>query len=446
MIRIQTSGLFRDCDGVSRRNFLQVGTLGLGGWTLADSFAAKAQAGDSIHNDAAVIWIWLGGGPTHIETFDPKLTAPSEYRSLTGEVSTAIPGVTFGGTFPKLAEQADKLTIVRSFAHTNSGHGGGTHYVMTGYDNRNSDNGGLPNRPSLGSILSRVRGANHPQTGMPTYIRLNNIGADGPAFLGTAYAPFDPSGPARRNLTLDINMDRVDDRRSLLGRLDRFQRQSDQQGLMAGLDAFEQQAFQVLLGNAPEAFELKNEDPKLLERYGIGTPQRGGGRNRGNNDIGQQLLMARRLIEAGCGFVTLNYGGWDMHGQLKRGIEQRSPNLDQAIATLLDDLWARGMNETTLVVISGEFGRTPRVNQNAGRDHWAPLSTLALAGGKLPAGVVIGESMPKADVPKTQPIHPQDLMATIFEHLGIEPKTQFNNPAGRPVYLLEHGRPIPQFA
>lgn len=444
MLRIETSGLFCDCDGVSRRNFLQVGTLGLGGWTLADSLASRAQAGTASKNDAAVIWLWLGGGPTHIETFDPKLTAPSEYRSLTGEVATSIPGITFGGTFPKMAQQADKLTVVRSFAHTNSGHGGGTHYVMTGYDNRNSDNGGQPTRPSLGSILSRVRGANHPESGMPTYIRMSGIGADGPAFLGTAYAPFDPNGQARKNLSLEIKQNRVDDRRGLLSKLDRFQRDSDQQGIMTGLDAFEQQAFQVLLGNAPTAFDLKNEDPKVVERYGVGQDR--SGRNRGNNDLGQLLLTARRLVEAGCGFVTLNYGGWDMHGGLKQAIENRSPALDQAVAALLDDLWARGMNKSTLVVISGEFGRTPRVNKGGGRDHWAPLSTLALAGGNLPGGTVIGDSMPKADVPKTQPIRPQDLMATIFEHLGIEPKTQFDNQAGRPVYLLESGRPVTQFA
>jgi uncharacterized protein (DUF1501 family) len=440
MLKIQNGEAVRDCAGVTRRNFLQVGTLGLGSWTLADTLAARARAADSTRRDAAVVWIWLGGGPTHIETFDPKLTAPAEYRSLTGEVATTIPGVTFGGTFPKIAAHADKLAVVRSFAHTNSGHGGGTHYVMTGYDNRQIDNGGQPTRPSMGSILARVRGANHPQSGMPTYIRMNGIAADGPAFLGTPYAPFDPNGQARRNLSLEVKQNRVDDRRGLLSQLDRFQRQADQQGLMTGLDEFEQQAFQVLLGNAPAAFDLKREDPRLVDNYTTGEAR---GRR---NQVGEQLLMARRLIEAGCGFVTLHYGGWDMHGNLKRAVEQRSPGLDHAVATFLEDLWARGLNEDVLVVISGEFGRTPRVNKSAGRDHWAPLSTLALAGGKMPGGTVIGESMAKADVPKTHPIRPQDLMATVFDHLGIDPKIQFLNQAGRPVYLLEQGRPIPQLA
>ncbi len=436
MLKILSPQQFGDCDGVTRRNFLQVGALGLSGWTLADSCAAQAaQSGSTVASDAAVLWIWLGGGPTHIETFDPKMTAPSEYRSVTGEVTTTIPGVTLGGTFPKLAQQADKLTLVRSFAHNNSGHAGGTHFVMTGYDNRNIDNGGVPTRPSLGAIVSRVRGANHPQSGMPTYVRLNNITADGPAFLGTAYAPFDPSGPAKKNLTLELQEERVGDRRSLLTQLDRFQRQADQQGLMTGLDAFEQQAFRVLLGNAPTAFDIKQEDPKVVEKYSTGK-----------DNLGMNLLTARRLIEAGCGFVTVSYGGWDMHGNIQRGMQNRGSVLDKAVAALLEDVWDRGLNEKLLVVITGEFGRTPRVNKGSGRDHWAPLSTLALAGGKLPHGTVVGDSMSKADVPKTTPVRPQDLMATVFDHLGIDPQTQFLNPAGRPVYMLEKGTPISQIA
>jgi len=448
-LKTENENAFRDCDGVSRRNFLQIGTLGVSGWTLADLLAARARANESagIHSpqkDTSVVWVWLRGGPTHIETFDPKLTAPSEYRSLTGEVATKIPGVTFGGTFPQLAQQADKLTVVRSFAHTNSGHAGGTHFLMTGYDNRSIDNGGLPTRPSMGSILSKIRGANHVETGMPTYIRLNNIGSDGPAFLGTASAPFDPSGPAKKNLTLELKPDRLDDRRELLSQLDRFERTADQQGLMTGLDAFEQQAYQVLLGHATEAFDFQDEDPRLLAKYGLEQPS--GSKKRRNNAVGQQLLLARRLVEAGCGFVTLSYGGWDMHRGLQKAITQRGPVLDQALAAFLEDLWSRGLNQRVLVVISGEFGRTPRVNRFGGRDHWAPLSTLALSGGKLPAGTVIGESMSKADVPKSQPIRPRDLMATIFDHLGIEPSITFPNQAGRPVHLLEQGRSLTEFA
>lgn len=428
MLTLPGSQRHHDCDGTTRRNFLRAGTLGLTGFSLPQLLSARAQAAEQGGKvkDTSVVWLWLGGGPTHVETFDPKMTAPAEYRSSTGEVATTVPGVTLGASFPKMAQHFDKLSVVRSFAHTNSGHGGGTHFVMTGYDNRSIDNGGLPTRPSMGSILSKSRGANSEQTGMPTYVRLSNIGTDGPAFLGPAYAPFDPNGQARRNMALDTKLERIDDRRELLGSLDRFRRDADQNGLMAGLDAFETQAFNLLLGNAPQAFDMSKEDKSTLAKYG-------------KDSLAQQMLVARRLVEAGCGFVTLNYGGWDMHGNLARSMAQRGPAVDHAVATFLEDVWYRGLDKQVLLVITGEFGRTPRINRNAGRDHWAPLSTLALAGGDFRMGQVIGESMPKADVPKTRPIRPQDLMATVFHHLGINPQTQYVNQAGRPVFMLESG-------
>ncbi len=366
------------------------------------------------------------------ETFDPKMTAPSEFRSVTGEVSTVLPGVTLGGTFPEMAKVADKMAFVRSFAHRNSGHGGGTHWVMTGYDNRQADNGGKQNRPSLGSITAKVRGANHPQSGIPTYVRMNGIGADGPSFLGAGSAPFDPQGPARKNLTLATKLERLSDRRALLEGLDRFQRSADASGLMDGLDDFEEQAFNMILGNSTDAFDVAKEDPKTVAKYGKG--------------LGEQMLVARRLCEAGCGFVTLNYGGWDMHGQIEKAMTTRGPQVDRAVAAFVDDVAQRGLTEKILLVITGEFGRTPRVNRNAGRDHWAPLSTLALSGGGLKMGQVVGESNANAEVPKTAPIGPQDLMATVFDVLGIDHKLQFTNMAGRPVYLLEEGNAIRELA
>ncbi|MGH7202778.1 MAG: DUF1501 domain-containing protein, partial [Planctomycetaceae bacterium] len=307
MLTFETRRRYRDCDGRTRRDFLKVG--GLGALTLPGLLQARTQAAEQglPVKDTAVVWLWLGGGPTHVETFDPNMTAPAEYRSVSGEVKTPLPGVTLGGHFEKLARVADRMVFVRSFAHTNSGHGGGTHFVMTGYDNRNIDNGGLPSRPSIGSIAARIRGANHPVTGMPTYVRLGGIGSDGPAFLGTAYAPFGSNNEAKRNMSLGTSIDRVDDRRALLEKFDRFQTQADQTGLMDGLDAFESQAFNLVLGNAPQAFDLKYEDPRTVERYSTG--QRRGG-------LGEQMLIARRLCEAGCGFVTVSYGGWDMHGRI----------------------------------------------------------------------------------------------------------------------------------
>lgn len=420
----------KDCDGFKRRDFLRVGSLGLGSLTLADLLRSKAVARDAgvPTRDTSVIWLWLGGGPTHIETFDPKMDAPSEYRSVTGEVATPIPGVTLGGSLPQIASVADRMAFVRSFAHTNSGHGGGTHFVMTGYDNRMIDNGGVPSRPSIGSIVARVRGANHPATGMPSYIRLGGIGSDGPAFLGSAYSPFDPAGQARKNMSLVVDESRFANRRELLSQLDVVNRKADATGLMSGLDAFEQQAYGLVLGNSQRAFDIKGEDPKVVERYGKG--------------LGEQLLSARRLCEAGCSFVTVQYGGWDMHGQIQNGMKSRSPDLDRAVSALVEDLHARGLDQEVLLVISGEFGRTPKVNKGQGRDHWAPLSTLALAGGGLKMGQVIGQSSPKADVPKTTPITPQDLMATIFHVLGIDRHVHFTSTSGRPVNMLDQGQPI----
>jgi uncharacterized protein (DUF1501 family) len=419
-----------DCEGASRRDFLRVGALGLGALSLPVLLEARAQAtaaGKSV-KETSVVWLWLSGGATHVETFDPKMTAPSEYRSTTGEVATSLPGVTIGGTLPQIASVADKMAFVRSFAHTNSGHGGGTHYVMTGYDNRTVDNGGVPSRPGYGSILSRVRGPSNAETGIPTYIQFGAIRqGGGAAWLGPAYAPFDQNGQARRSMTLSLPEDRFADRRNLLASLDSARRSVDTSAA-EGLKKFEQQAYNLVLGSATKAFDIQKEDAKTRERYGKG--------------LGEQMLAARRLCEAGCGFVTVQYGGWDMHGNIERSLKQRSPQLDQAVSAFVTDVANRGLTENILLVISGEFGRTPRVNRNAGRDHWAPLSTLAFSGGGLKMGQVVGQSASKVDIPGSKPIGPQDLMATIFHVLGIDPATQFMSPSGRPVYMLEKGQPI----
>ncbi len=430
MLRFSANRRRSNCEGQSRRDFLQVGALGLGGLTLSDMLRTKASAAETgtSASDKSVIWLWLSGGPTHVETFDPKMTAPSEYRSVTGEVQTVLPGVTLGGNFERMASVADRMAFVRSFAHTNSGHSGGTHYVMTGYDNRLSDNGAASDRPGIGSILSRVRGTNHPVTGMPTYVRLNGIYADGPAFLGTAFGPFDSGGEARRNMALNITRDRLDTRRSLLDNIDNVRREIDRSNLIEGLDAFDQQAFDIILSRSQQAFDLKYEDPRVVDRYGPG--------------LGANLLQARRLCEAGCGFVTLNFGGWDMHGNIKQAMDNLGPQVDRAVAALVEDLSLRGQLDNTLLVISGEFGRTPKINGSGGRDHWAPLSTLALAGGGLKMGQVVGESAEKVDVPRTTPITPSDLLSTVMHVLDIDQRIQFTNQSGRPTYINETGKPI----
>jgi hypothetical protein len=430
MIDFHFGKAHRNCEGSSRRDFLRVGGLGLGSLSLANLLQGKAKAAEQgiQTSDKSVIWLWLGGGPTQVETFDPKMTAPSEYRSVTGEVKTVLPGVTLGGNFERIAGLADKMAFVRSFAHTNSGHSGGTHYVMTGYDNRLADNGAVADRPFLGSIMSRIRGTNHPVTGIPTYVRLGGIYADGPAFLGTAFGPFDPAGEARRNMSLSIEQSRLSNRRAMLDGIDNVKRDIDRKGLMEGLDSFEEQAFNLILSRSQQAFDLKYEDPRVVDRYGKG--------------LGEQMLQARRLCEAGCGFVTLQHGGWDMHSNIKQEMDRRGPEIDRAVSALVEDLDQRGMLENVLLVISGEFGRTPKINGSSGRDHWAPLSTLAFAGGGLKMGQVVGESAEKVDVPKTTPITPQDLMATVFHVLDFDKRIQFSNQSGRPTYMIENGRPI----
>lgn len=421
------------CDGASRRDFLQAGFLGSAGLGLADLLRARAAgaAAGRPSSNRSVVWLWLGGGPSHIETFDPKPDAPAEYRSVVGARKTNVVGIELGGVFEQLAKRADRLAFVRSFAHRTSGHGGGTHWVMTGYDFPAADNGRAPIRPGLGAILARYRGASHPHTGLPTYVRLGGILGDGPAWLGAACGPFDVGGRARRNLTPTVTLDRLEDRRRLLRAFDGLDRQIDRSGLLDGLDRFDVQAFDLLHRQARDAFDVTREDARVRDRYG-------------KAGLGPQLLLARRLCEAGAGFVTLHHGGWDMHGGIARGMSTLGPQVDQAVAAFLDDVRQRGLENDVLLVITGEFGRTPRINRNAGRDHWAPLSTLALAGGGLRMGQVVGQSSARSEVPKSTPVTPQDLMATVFAVLGIPHDLHYTDPTGRPTAMLTSGRIIPE--
>lgn len=435
MLNVLSKRLVQACDGTTRRDFLKVGALGMGGLALSDLLRARAAAsaaGQSTRN-TSVVWLWLGGGPTHVETFDPKMTAPVEFRSTVGAVQTNVPGIELGGVFPKMARNADKMAFIRSFAHNNSGHGGGTHWVMTGYNFPPADNGQGQIKPGLGAILARHRGANNPSTGLPTYVRMGGILGDGPSWLGSAYGPFDSAGNARNNMNLQVNMDRLNDRRGLLQSFDSVNRDIDRSGLMQGLDSFERQAFELLQSRARETFDVTREEPRTRDMYGT-------------DNLAQQMLLARRLCEAGVGFVTLNYGGWDMHGNIAQSMRTTAPRVDHAVSAFLQDVNQRGLQNDILLVITGEFGRTPRINGGAGRDHWAPLSTLALAGGGLRMGQVIGESTAKAEVPKTTPITPQDLMATVFHVLGVPQNLHYNDPTGRPTSMITGGRVIPGLA
>lgn len=415
----------QDCAGTTRRDFLTLGTLGLGSFALPQLLQAKkaATASGRAIKDKSVIWVWLGGGATHVETFDPKMTAPVEYRSITGEVQTPVPGMTLGGSFERLGKLGDKLAVVRSFAHGSSSHGTGTRWVMTGYKQ-----GKEADKPSMGSIVAKLGGTFHPQTGMPSYIRMGNINGDGAAHLGPRYSPFSPTGDAAKNMTVKLPTDRISDRRELLGGLDKIDRDMDRTGKMRGIEGFEQQAFNLMLGQSKEAFGTKGEDKKTLDRYG--------------KRFGQSLLSARRLCEAGASFVTVSSGGWDMHSNLARSMKTRGAEVDQGVSALIEDLHDRGMQDDVLVVVTGEFGRTPRINKKAGRDHWGNLCTLALSGGGLNMGQVVGKSSAKAEVPDSSPIRPHDLLATIFQLYGIPQKQQIVNFQGRPIYLLDEGSPI----
>jgi hypothetical protein len=437
------------CGGIPRRDFLRLGFCGLTGLTAAGIGAARAQASELLPKDTSVIWLWLGGGPSQIETFDPKMDAPEEFRSTTGEVQTSLPGITFGGTFPKLAARAHRIAVVRSFAHSNSGHGGGTHWVNTGINFTGFDNNQPQIAPSLGARIAYRRGLNHPRTGMPSFIKLGGgVRADQPAYLGKAYAPFDPAG-AEKNLLLRITPEQLTERGQLLRAFDRMRRDIDHSGIADGMDRFEQQALRFLTNDAAKAFDLSQESPQLREKYGTEKSPYNPAR------LGECLLLARRLCEAGASIVNIGYGGWDHHNvngtpPVKEGFEKCSPPLDQALAAFIDDIYDRGLEKKILLVMTGEFGRNPRIDTRfaGGRDHWAPLTPLLMIGGGLKMGQVVGRSTPRAEEPATTPYSPADMFATIFHVLGIN--GEIEPPAlrqgARPIVENTRlgGRPIPE--
>jgi uncharacterized protein (DUF1501 family) len=438
MLTLSSSRGSRDCAGVSRRDFLSAGTLGLGGLTLPWMLEQRAQAsgtGTSYVKDKAVVLLFLSGGATHIETFNPNMDAPAPYHSVTGEVQTTVPGMTFGGTFPMIAKHAEKFSVVRSFRSPDGGHSSGIVHVLNGGTDRMG-----PNKEagySMGSAYARLRGANHPRTGMPTFALLNSQEVDGqyrsergrvmrgsaPGPLGPSFAPFNPSakGEATANMKLRIDESRLDDRRALLAGLDRLKHQAQASAQLEGVDRFKQQAFDLLLGSASEAFDLTQEKPATVNRYDT-SMHRVGKKVYRESQLGRHFLTARRLVEAGCGFVTIHSAGWDMHADgnnpgVAHGMEMLGRPVDKAVSAFLEDLEQRGLSDDVLLVVTGEFGRTPKINNRGGRDHWANLCTLAFAGGGLNQGQVIGRSARNNDVPASEPILPPNLMATIFHTL-----------------------------
>jgi len=442
----------RKCDGTTRRDFLTVGTLGLAGLTLPELLRARAGTAGPAKKTTSVILLFLDGGASYLETFDPKMEAPQEVRCVFGSTQTTLPSIDFCSLLPQMARRTDKMAIVRSFTHADSGHAGGVHWVKMGVpyppEARNKGDGLPDQSPNMGSIVARYRGPVNPQTGVPTYVRVLNPSAnggqhDGPAWLGQPFAPFRVGYGGNQmlnNMGLKISRDRLEDRRALLKGFDTLQRDLDQSGAMEGMDAFQQQAVDVLFGKAREAFDLARVDLKTREKYR--TIEASG------QGIGLDLLLARRLCEAGAGLVSLNLSGWDHHAGIIPGCKKLCPLLDHAVSVYVDDLYARGLENDILLIITGEFGRTPRVdNRNndaagVGRDHWPGLNTLVLIGGGIRAGQVIGESDNRAGYPKSRPVAPQDLLATVLHVLGIDPTVQFVHPSGRPISMIDDGKVI----
>lgn len=424
---------------IDRRAFLTIGGLTLGGLSLIDLLAAKARAapGKRLLTDKSVIFLFLHGGPSQIETFDPKMSAPVEIRSATGETDTKLPGVAFGGSFPKLAALADKLAIVRSFVP-----GDGKHDIkpVVGRDSFGAN---------LGSIYARMAGANRPGSGMPTnavlfpravdpstqkaVLNFGNFADTGP--FGAAYAPFDPSGggPLQKDMQLNVPLSRLEDRRRLLAELDRVQWTLAEAGAIENMDRVRQQAFQTILGGVADAFQLSKEDPRTVARYDTAPLVRPENIDKkwknykryvdNAKSLGKLLLLARRLCERGCGFVTVTTNFvWDMHADVNNagvveGMRYMGQPLDHAVSAFLEDVEARGLSDKILLVMCGEMGRTPRLNKKGGRDHWGNLGSLLLAGGGLKMGQVVGQSNRRAAEPQTEPVRIRHLIATILHTL-----------------------------
>lgn len=466
-------------DGLSRRDFLRIGGLGLGGLTLSQWLGLRALAARQkidFVRDKAVVLLYLSGGASHIETFDPKMTAASEVRSMTGEVPTTLPGVSFGGTFAGLAARADQLAVVRSFQHPVGDHvAAHLHVLSGGTDPTGKGDKGF----SMGACCARLRGANHPVTGLPTHVFIGEQEVDrqyssergralrgsSPGALGPSFAPFvhetvEPPNERRErrtrgtgqdslasNMRLNQPAERFADRRQLLAQLDQLERQIDASQQMEGVDKFNEQAARLVLGGAADAFDFRREPQSLVAAYDTSEIQIGHKTFRPST-LGQQMLVARRLCEAGCGFITVHSAGWDMHADgnnpgILKGMDMLGRTLDKAVSAFLDDVAERGLADKILLVITGDFGRTPKVNKRGGRDHWSRLGTLALAGGGLPMGQVIGQSAKGADVPATEPISTPQLMATVMHTLFDIGQLRLVRGVPREVtQLVESGQPI----
>jgi hypothetical protein len=419
------------CDGLSRRDFLRIGSLGLGGLSLPSLLHAEAQAGKS-PSHKAVIMIFLTGGPPHQDMYDLKTEAPDEIRGPFKPIATQVPGIQICEHLPEIAARMDKFVAVRSIVGSEGGHS--QFQCTTGWKPTPQPPGGWP---SFGSAVAKLQGPVNQS--IPPYTSLWykwNEPNPGAGFLGAGHAPFEPKGEDRKNMVLNgITLDRLEDRRALLGSFDRLKAELGDSGVAAGIDSFREQAFGILTtSKLADALDLSKENPKTLQRYGRGDD------TKRLPSVPQNFLAARRLVEAGARVVTLNHDVWDWHDENFKNAKAKFPVFEKALTALVDDLAERGMLDDVTVLAWGEFGRTPKINNKAGRDHWPRVSCALMAGGGMKTGQVIGTTDRLGGEAKDRPVHFQEVMATLHHNLGINVNlATVNDLAGRPQYMVESG-------
>jgi hypothetical protein len=442
----------RYCDGLNRRSFLQLGVAGMAAVGLPQLLRAKEASKDTTRN-TSVILIWLDGGPGHMDMYDMKPDAPAEYRGIWRPIRTKVPGFDVTELYPMQARVTDKFSVVRSLHHDTGDHFAGGHRMLTTKDMGVAGSNNAQKFPGIGAIVNRELGAR--VKGMPGYTATPHAASIGlvPGYfgghmIGKQHDPFvtgDPSVPnfqvPNLNLAAGLTMEKLEDRKGLLKHFDSSRGHLDAHPTAQAMDKFAHEAYEFVTGpNARQAFDIGKEDSKLRDRYGRGS-------------WGQSTLLARRLVEAGSTFVTVHFGGWDHHWDLQKGYENYLPKVDAAVATLFEDLDDRGLLDTTLVVLCGEFGRTPKMNDGGnggaagsmgtpGRDHWGNSMFCLMGGGGIKGGQIVGSTDRLGAVPHTRAVTPSNIHATIYQVLGIDPKLQLLDPSGRPVNVLDDPEPI----
>ncbi len=429
------------CDGNTRRDFLKIGalatgSLAFGGLTLGDIYRAEAATsadGGSTDNTGkkSIINIFLGGGPSHLDMFDLKPNAPPEIRGEFVPTTTNVSGIEINSLFDRLSKHADKFAIIRSLTGIRDEHA--PNQPETGFGEPDMKSAG--GRPSLGSVISKLHGTTNGS--VPRFVDLSGHTKHG--FLGSVYHAFKPEGNGRENLKLrgDVTLDRLNDRTKLLQDMDRLRRDVDGSQMMTAMDSFNQRAIDVITGSKMvDALSIEKESKEIKELYGMNSDE-----GRDNS----RFLVARRLVEAGVRAVSFSWGGWDTHQDNFKSLRKQLPKLDIGLSALLIDLDQRGMLQDTIVAMWGEFGRTPRINMSAGRDHWSRASSCFLAGGGMKMGQVIGSTNRYGETPQDRPVHLGEVFSTLYHTLGINPATTtLTDSNGRPQYLTQNPNTIPE--